>query len=269
MEEGRLWTRWTTICWFFFSSRRRHTRFDCDWSSDVCSSDLVRTAEGRPEDPVLIRPGSRLRVVVAPPADAGGAAWRIVDNAEATWPVLPDAAAWVLPDLELLRAGLIEPGRLHPVVAAALAPGHRPRRPDPPDAPRRVRCRGAEHRIGLVAGVLSPLDHDSDELRREELLVALGGTPLPCLQVIDEVNRNPQGLADIRARLDHGDMAGALAAVEYLLGPAALLRTGPLRDALGAAADRRITYGLYRAGLLGRRIRRQVPPQGRRLRPIR
>src|SRR2546427_6155831 len=30
---------------FFFSSRRRHTRFDCDWSSDVCSSDL---------DPILL-----------------------------------------------------------------------------------------------------------------------------------------------------------------------------------------------------------------------
>src|SRR2546427_3037315 len=29
---------------FFFSSRRRHTRFDCDWSSDVCSSDLDRSA---------------------------------------------------------------------------------------------------------------------------------------------------------------------------------------------------------------------------------
>src|SRR2546430_9341602 len=26
---------------FFFSSRRRHTSFDCDWSSDVCSSDLL------------------------------------------------------------------------------------------------------------------------------------------------------------------------------------------------------------------------------------
>src|SRR5260370_41044077 len=26
---------------FFFSSRRRHTRFKCDWSSDVCSSDLL------------------------------------------------------------------------------------------------------------------------------------------------------------------------------------------------------------------------------------
>src|SRR2546430_10091260 len=29
---------------FFFSSRRRHTRFDCDWSSDVCSSDLSSKA---------------------------------------------------------------------------------------------------------------------------------------------------------------------------------------------------------------------------------
>src|SRR2546430_3500131 len=29
---------------FFFSSRRRHTRFDCDWSSDVCSSDLIGRA---------------------------------------------------------------------------------------------------------------------------------------------------------------------------------------------------------------------------------
>src|SRR5690606_39504960 len=27
---------------FFFSSRRRHTRFSRDWSSDVCSSDLAR-----------------------------------------------------------------------------------------------------------------------------------------------------------------------------------------------------------------------------------
>src|SRR5256886_7805926 len=35
--------RWVLSCsfFFFFSSRRRHTRFDCDWSSDVCSSDLA------------------------------------------------------------------------------------------------------------------------------------------------------------------------------------------------------------------------------------
>src|SRR5690606_40429981 len=34
---------------FFFSSRRRHTRFSRDWSSDVCSSDLFtrRPVRGR------------------------------------------------------------------------------------------------------------------------------------------------------------------------------------------------------------------------------
>src|SRR5438034_6982851 len=31
---------------FFFSSRRRHTRSLCDWSSDVCSSDLRRNRRG-------------------------------------------------------------------------------------------------------------------------------------------------------------------------------------------------------------------------------
>src|SRR5439155_3777754 len=38
----------TTACtdFFFFSSRRRHTKWPRDWSSDVCSSDLVdRTAD--------------------------------------------------------------------------------------------------------------------------------------------------------------------------------------------------------------------------------
>src|SRR6266480_7254455 len=30
------------MSFFFFSSRRRHTRLTCDWSSDVCSSDLTK-----------------------------------------------------------------------------------------------------------------------------------------------------------------------------------------------------------------------------------
>src|SRR5215211_7018293 len=36
---------------FFFSSRRRHTRSLCDWSSDVCSSDLavVQPVTDRPD----------------------------------------------------------------------------------------------------------------------------------------------------------------------------------------------------------------------------
>src|SRR6266498_916262 len=34
-------SRWTYVFFFFFSSRRRHTRCGRDWSSDVCSSDLL------------------------------------------------------------------------------------------------------------------------------------------------------------------------------------------------------------------------------------
>src|SRR3712207_9520910 len=33
------------VCFFFFSSRRRHTRYWRDWSSDVCSSDLRRRVD--------------------------------------------------------------------------------------------------------------------------------------------------------------------------------------------------------------------------------
>src|SRR2546427_9383577 len=42
---------------FFFSSRRRHTRFDCDWSSDVCSSDLVDKGRG-PVATILVQNGT-------------------------------------------------------------------------------------------------------------------------------------------------------------------------------------------------------------------
>src|SRR5256885_10494652 len=39
--EDRVHNREATYVRFFFSSRRRHTRLQGDWSSDVCSSDLV------------------------------------------------------------------------------------------------------------------------------------------------------------------------------------------------------------------------------------
>src|SRR5438477_5221634 len=35
---------------FFFSSRRRHTRLTCDWSSDVCSSDLFSVSFANARD---------------------------------------------------------------------------------------------------------------------------------------------------------------------------------------------------------------------------
>src|SRR5256885_8825239 len=38
--ETEKWSREVRLSFFFFSSRRRHTRLQGDWSSDVCSSDL-------------------------------------------------------------------------------------------------------------------------------------------------------------------------------------------------------------------------------------
>src|SRR5690242_17517766 len=38
---------WYRLLYFFFSSRRRHTRLTCDWSSDVCSSDLTHVHRDR------------------------------------------------------------------------------------------------------------------------------------------------------------------------------------------------------------------------------
>ncbi|MFF3937228.1 hypothetical protein [Streptomyces phaeofaciens] len=213
---------------------------------------------------VVVRLGGRRRVALDLDGADPGADPRAVigpaptDGAATGLPMLPDAATWVLPDLELLRAGLIGADRLHPLVAAALAPDHAPPPgpglappPDRPGQPRVVECRGARHRIGLVDGVLAPLDHDPAEIRREELLAALTGTPLPCLRIIDEAHRRPDCLPDVRERLNHGDIAGALAVVEGLLGPDAVLRGGALRDALERAARGRIAYGLFRAGLTG------------------
>jgi hypothetical protein len=225
--------------------RERHGPYAVDrWLPEAA---LLLRAEGH-GDVVAVRLGTRHRLMLnlGAPGEASGG--RVV-------PVLPYAATWVLPDLELLRAGWIDVDRLHPLVASALRPGDRPARaarsPDGPTDSRFVECRGATHRIGVVNGVLVPLDHDPGEIRREELLGALGGTQLPCLRAIDQAHRHPESLVDVRARLDHGDTDGALAVVEGLLGPGAHLRTGALRDELETAVRRQVTHGLYRAGLAG------------------
>src|SRR2546430_5894007 len=54
---------------FFFSSRRRHTRFDCDWSSDVCSSDL--TPQRRPTSLSAAPCEGLTRFTSGRPADLG------------------------------------------------------------------------------------------------------------------------------------------------------------------------------------------------------
>lgn len=167
-------------------------------------------------------------------------------------PLLPDAAAKPLPDLELLRAGLIGPEALHPLVAAALAPGQAVMTAVGAGDPARVRtvaCRGEPHRLGLVDGALAPLNHGPDELRREALLGALGGPRLPCLVAVEQAGHRPEVLDAIRGRLDHGDMAGVRAVLAELLGPDAPERPGPLRDELRAAELRRIDHMVFRAGL--------------------
>jgi hypothetical protein len=224
----------------------------------VAEATILLRAQEQAGGAVAVRLSARDQLVLHLAADgalAGPPALRPAASRRecaAAQPVLPDAATWTLPDLELLRAELITADRLHPLVAAALVPHQPVAAPPAPRTggdPRVVACRGAQHRIGLVDGVLVPLDHDSSEVRREELLAALSGPPLPCLQAVAEAHRDPGHL--VRARLDHGDTAGALAAVEDLLGPDALQRSAALRHEWERAALRQLAHGLFRAGLAG------------------
>ncbi|MFC8945427.1 MULTISPECIES: hypothetical protein [Streptomyces] len=236
------------------------------WAAEA--EHLLR-ADGLPRGAFTVRLDARTRAVfeLVAPDDGHAPTLRpphgtLPPQEVAALPVLPEAAVRVPPDLELLRAGLITVEDLHPLVAAALSPPGAPpaataARPAPEGTPavgsgdpHTVECRGEVHRIALRDGVLTAVDHHPDQVRREELLVALGGPPLPCLRAIDTAHRSPEALPAVRERLVHGDFAGALAVVESLLGPGALLRDGPLRDALRSAASRRIDDGLFRSGLV-------------------
>ncbi|MGW6698213.1 hypothetical protein [Nocardia sp. NPDC055049] len=239
---------------------------------------ILLHAEGRRSGLVLVRCGARKRLVLDVRAEDPLAVRISREHPRggiSALPVLPDAATWVLPDLELLRAGAIAADRLHPLVASALGCDGAPTATSGTTAAghRIVECRGERHRIGLVNGVLAALDHDPTEIRREELLAALTGTPMPCLQAIDRSLRQPDWLVGVCDRLDHGDIDGALTIVEAQLGADATLRDGPLRDALEAAVRQRITYGLFRAGLpapgRGHVLPDRYDRKGRRARPKR
>ncbi|MFF4364776.1 hypothetical protein [Streptomyces sp. NPDC001594] len=235
------------------------------WAAEA---ELLLRADGHPpRGRLTVRFGARSHGVfeLVAPDEGHAPALRPVRelpsaSAAAALPVLPEAAARPLPDLELLRAGLLRADRLHPLVARVLAgPGPvGPSLPVPaagPAAatgtdPHRVDCLGEVHRIALRDGTLTAVDHEPAQLAREELLMALGGPGLPCLRAIDAVHRSPEALPAVRERLGHGDVTGALAVVEGLLGPGAALREGPLREALEAAVAGRLDQGLFRAGLV-------------------
>src|SRR5256885_5076441 len=99
-----MWFRVYSSIFFFFSSRRRHTRLQGDWSSDVCSSDLMLLAEeleadwskvrieSAPADKAYTNPmfgmqgtggGTPARARHTPPRQAGAAARGIPPRAAA------------------------------------------------------------------------------------------------------------------------------------------------------------------------------------------
>jgi hypothetical protein len=232
---------------------------DLAWAGDVSAgrgyavhrwmaeAAILRVADGC-GGPVAVRLGHGRRLLLS---EDGGA----VVRGGAGGPVLPHAATWMSPDLELLQAGMITAELLHPLVAEALtsvagSPTASASREGGvrADGVRLVECCGEIHRLGLVDGRLTPLDHEVGELRREELLAVFGGPPLPCLRAIATAARQPECLDEVRTRLDHGDRAGAAALIVDLLGTD-IEPEGALREAFTEAEEGRIGHGLYRAGL--------------------
>src|SRR5256885_8535491 len=88
-------------CFFFFSSRRRHTRLQGDWSSDVCSSDLlvIPPADG------LARGHELLDLLELRDPDARGDVGQVVPEPLLDDVVLPAATAVVAGDREERRVG--------------------------------------------------------------------------------------------------------------------------------------------------------------------
>src|SRR5690606_39400881 len=105
---------------FFFSSRRRHTRFSRDWSSDVCSSDLA--------DAFAVAPASPAR-------------WRLMPQGDGT-------------PAELPRLSL---GQAHERAVDALA---RTVREQDADWLRAARVRLERELEGLYSYCRAALDHD-------------------------------------------------------------------------------------------------------------
>lgn len=101
---------------------------------------ILLHAEGRTDGTgtVAVRIGARHRLALKLTADRDGLAPPVMriaaaptDGSASALPVLPDAATWVLPDLELIRTGSLEVDRLHPLVASALMTGRSPTRSSP------------------------------------------------------------------------------------------------------------------------------------------
>src|SRR2546427_10964285 len=127
---------------FFFSSRRRHTRFDCDWSSDVCSSDLDDSLTVR-ERAVAAWPsawqGQNLRDILTTLGHDIDVPWRNLPRKTREWILFTDEQPTVpvYPGLtvdEARRARLQQPPRPEdPGLTGDEARAARPTGPPPRD----------------------------------------------------------------------------------------------------------------------------------------
>ncbi|MCX5308067.1 MULTISPECIES: ankyrin repeat domain-containing protein [Streptomyces] len=198
--------------------------------------EVARLVAAGAGDRFRIAAGWRSHLLLEHVAPAGLRA-RVVEQAEAAdVPALPRYAWQRLPDLELVRTGLIAPGGLHPLVAPALFPDAGPTvGPPGPDtgAPVRVRCRGGWHEVRSRGGVLD-VPHTPEEQQRERAMRAFGGAVSGCFAVqqtwTSGKGRLPRGLQTQRheffLRVQHGDDQGVVALLDAGVDPR-------IRDARG------------------------------------
>ncbi|MGW3322198.1 ankyrin repeat domain-containing protein [Streptomyces virginiae] len=205
--------------------------------------DLTRLA---PEVARLVaaRAGDRFRIaadwrshVLLEHVGPAGLRARVVEQAEATaFPALPHYVWQRLPDLELVRTGLLSPRELHPLVADALFPDSGPAVGPPgpgTGGPVRVRCRGAWHEVRSRGGVLD-VPHTPEEQQRERAMRAFGGAVSGCFAVQQSwttgEGRLPRALQEQRRelflRIQHGDTPGVVALLDAGVDPR-------IRDARG------------------------------------
>src|SRR6266511_5799622 len=226
---------------FFFASRRRHTRFSRDWSSDVCSSDLDITVTGRvrgdvraPDGRVVLSRSARIDgdvVSLSPirnppgaviggtvrrasprPSDAGGSS---DSNADAVM------LGGLLLALFVLAARARARRRVHKVTRTPISTARRPRARRPP-AERVAMRLGALIMAGgvsiavcitaLVPGVQSLASSEKFDgklpplrgLSPRTTVVAADGSPLG---VLGDVDREAVKLTDVPKVLIHAVIA--------------------------------------------------------------
>lgn len=224
----------------------------------------------------LGRTGSRVSARIAPA------------NAARGLPIVPEAA-WSRPvDADLLRLGLLQPNELHPLVAAALAPGLTDERAataatadpnvsdyravpgieavdvhTPGSAAIRVRCGADMHRITQIDGRWQAVDHN-EQAARETLLAALGGRPNPCRAAVDHLSSGRHVIDLIDPLLAHGraDEAVRLLREHVSVDALAAAESVPLPDGhtvgelLDALRENTLRMRMILSGALPARCRR-------------